>query len=37
MRRRLTVTGSSETIDGGVQKNHVEEELPKAQNKKKVR
>ena len=37
MRRRLTVTGSSETIDGGVQKNHAEEETAKAQTKKKVR
>ena len=36
MRRRLTVTGSSETIDGGVQKNHAEEETAKAQTKKKV-
>lgn len=37
MRRRLTVTGSSETIDGGVQKDHAEEETAKAQTKKKVR
>jgi len=36
MRRRLTVTGSSETIDGGVQKNHVEEEPAKVQPKKKL-
>ena len=36
MRRRLTVTGASETIDGGVQKNHVEEEAPKVAKKNKV-
>lgn len=37
MRRRLTVTGSSECIDGGVEKNHVEEEPPKQVRKNKVR
>lgn len=36
MRRRLTVTGASETIDGGVQKNHVEEEAPKVAKKNKL-
>lgn len=37
MRRRLTVTGASENIDGGVEKNHVEEEPPKQARKNKVR
>jgi hypothetical protein len=37
MRRRLTVTGASETIDGGVQKNSAEEEPPTVATKNKVR
>ena len=37
MRRRLTVTGASENIDGGVEKDHVEEEAPKVATKNKVR
>lgn len=37
MRRRLTVTGASETIDGGIQKNNAEEEPPTVAKKNKVR